>query len=110
VALLNGSEGFGGEPRQLLLIPLMRLSPSRLHEGYWLLTRKSSPASAAVEALMLLRAGFGEFGLWGNLPGNAPAGLSLQWQPNWQSSGVLLEAPRPPCCRNSEVGARRQGS
>jgi hypothetical protein len=33
---------------------------------------------------MLLRAGFGEFGLWGNVPGNVPGTLPLQWQPNWQ--------------------------
>ncbi|KAK3347662.1 hypothetical protein B0H65DRAFT_521841 [Neurospora tetraspora] len=39
----------------------------------------------AVEALMLLRAGFGEFGLWGNVPGNVPGTLPLQWQSNWQS-------------------------
>lgn len=33
---------------------------------------------------MLLRAGFGEFGLWGNVPGNVPGTLPLQWQSNWQ--------------------------
>lgn len=39
----------------------------------------------AVNALLLLRAGFGEFGLWGNVPGNVPGTVPLEWQRNWQS-------------------------
>ncbi|EAA30453.1 hypothetical protein GE21DRAFT_9889 [Neurospora crassa] len=46
--------------------------------------RRRQREQEAVEALMLLRAGFGEFGLWGNVPGNVPGTLPLQWQSNWQ--------------------------
>ncbi|KAK1774269.1 hypothetical protein QBC45DRAFT_436954 [Copromyces sp. CBS 386.78] len=38
----------------------------------------------AANSLILLRAGFGEFGLWGNVPGNVPGTLPLQWQRNYQ--------------------------
>ncbi|CCC12763.1 hypothetical protein SMACR_05721 [Sordaria macrospora] len=39
----------------------------------------------AANSLILLRAGFGEFGLWGNVPGAVPGTLPLQWQRNYQS-------------------------